>query len=465
MTTIENLSDKYGGILAEFITMCKEDGKDPEIELKESTLLRSLVSKLQRKQILTEKIARYSCSKELYDEHLNKAFETFSCLDLERMKSIARSWPSLGEKDMSSIATKAFELGRIDVCKWLKERYTGIKIDQNAFYPFFTVDRCDDIKWVLENYEFERFNSIVLKIFSYSVSNNIIEMVQWVAEKYGSIINNDWNELSRNLCIASSKGHNELVEFILKKTCLLSIFSQETLFTLHCIHSIETAKIFLDCNPTFQPDDQAILTALRHTSEKGNLQVVNWLLEKYPRDSLPFSLFFRTCCFGQLEVVQRLYNSGIPIVMKEGYDMEDLFGMVCEGGFYRMAQWLLSTEYFEDINRPAALNLGFVSACREGKIVTAKWLYSLGQITDETMRRAFATSCMGGFFQSAKWLKKLNPMLGLEGVDYFDIICHNGHINIAKWLLEMNPMINVKRAINFCQGMERPKNVEWLITK
>jgi hypothetical protein len=95
--------------------------------------------------------------------------------------------------------------------------------------------------------------------------------------------------------------------------------------------------------------------------------------------------------------------------------------------------------------------LSFIDACRDGKLMFAKELFSKGGNAIEDCHNAFYYACGNGHLHVAKWLS-IEPSIDIRAYGHlhqllssaFCWACSGGHLHVAKWLLNFDPSIDVR---------------------
>jgi ankyrin repeat protein len=97
------------------------------------------------------------------------------------------------------------------------------------------------------------------------------------------------------------------------------------------------------------------------------------------------------------------------------------------------------------INVSVDNNHVFRTACANGHLVIAKWLYEINPYIDDiSWKYAFINGCTNGHLNVVEWLRLSNPGIpNCVNDDTFIIACKYGHLNIAKYLYDLNPDINI----------------------
>lgn len=133
--------------------------------------------------------------------------------------------------------------------------------------------------------------------------------------------------------------------------------------------------------------------------------------------------------------------------------IERKFQIACENGDLIKALNILDKN--PTINIAVDDNYAFLSACEEGHLKVAQWLYELNHKQvyppNNKFDNTFVLACTGGHLEMAKWLFEIskNDNYPLESYlslcNETDLIetCRWGHIDIVEWLLEVRTNINI----------------------
>jgi hypothetical protein len=86
---------------------------------------------------------------------------------------------------------------------------------------------------------------------------------------------------------------------------------------------------------------------------------------------------------------------------------DNLFQRACRNGHLVVAQWLLS---LGGVDIHAYDDEAFGWACHNGHLVVAQWLHGLGGVNTHAANEfAFAAACKGGDLRTGRWLVALEP--------------------------------------------------------
>ena len=129
--------------------------------------------------------------------------------------------------------------------------------------------------------------------------------------------------------------------------------------------------------------------------------------------TVSFSVFKKVCNFGYLDLAIYLYSTG-DISLD---DLPSLFVSLC-GTSYSLSspslpvlQWMAGLDGFD---YTPLLQDGFKEACRRGILITAQWIYSLGEID-----------------------------IHIQNDHLFSIVCGTGNVDFARWFYELDGEVNV----------------------
>ena len=133
-----------------------------------------------------------------------------------------------------------------------------------------------------------------------------------------------------------------------------------------------------------------------------------------------YRMFINACKYGNLNLAKKIYFSeGIDLHECEWEYEENVFLSACCEGKLKVAQWLYSLGGFED-----DINSAFNIVCDYGYLNIAKWLYSLGNIDIHAEEdEAFINSCISDHPKVSKWLSSIED-------NYYVIIENN---KLVKW--------------------------------
>lgn len=104
----------------------------------------------------------------------------------------------------------------------------------------------------------------------------------------------------------------------------------------------------------------------------------------------------------------------------------------------------------------------FITACENGYLDIAKWLYSLGADIHAQNDKAFSDACMNNQFEILKWLFENGVDINACEGTAFKIACYRGFIDIAKWFHENGVDMHVDNDALFKNSPDEIK--KWLNT-
>lgn len=117
------------------------------------------------------------------------------------------------------------------------------------------------------------------------------------------------------------------------------------------------------------------------------------------------------------------------------------FGQACFNGDLQLVQ-AYCQKYFI---LPSILNVGFISACRKGKLLVAQWIHEHNKYTIGIAGvYGLGYAIKGGHLELVLWLHPLLVQQGLQQVLHksypkiFHDTCYYGQFNTAKWLYEQD---------------------------
>lgn len=249
MTTIKELGEKYGGIIAEYVSACQDENKDCEEE-PESLLLKDLVTKLKNREIIDEKLAMYSCSEQLFSASKRKAIGAVEKeVTLEGIRNLCSMW-NFDSKVYKNIFYSACKKGQKDVIVWLKTM--------------------------------EKLNlSLMINGARHAFVNDIVEVIEYLYTIESKLKVPDYSllhDMSRNGCLECFKWVNKkwprLDLRVPKNSCLLVALQYNNINLAKWLY--KTYKPREDLYGSFDPK-LAFKLALRNEARDS----VKWLLENF----------------------------------------------------------------------------------------------------------------------------------------------------------------------------------------
>lgn len=286
MSTIRNLGSKYCGIITDFVVKCDVEGKSIESELENNLLMKELITKLTKGEILSEELVTFSRSKIVKKENKKKIDEEFrECINrgvLEDVKSLFSSRSSI---DLTEWFVFMCTSGNLSMAKW-------------------ALDRCPEIDLRTDKEE----------AFRFSCEYGHLEVAKWLLEIEPDINVRACNDHAFDG--ACERGH------------------------------IEVAKWILGLRPDIRIDENKFASMCY----EGQLEVAKWFLELKPdlnlRDDNDFA-FRYACLKGQLEIAKWLLSVRSDIDVRAEYDYA--FRWACWNNHLEVAKWLLETRPEIDI--------------------------------------------------------------------------------------------------------------------
>ena len=168
-------------------------------------------------------------------------------------------------------------------------------------------------------------------------------------------------------------------------------------------------------------------------------------LVKYNGHYLPIkkitSEFIVACKNDDISMVKMWWNTKPTIMLDELTNLcyhEDLFTLICERGYLRLAQWVIkmNPEFKQTLIDEELMG----DVCRLGKLHVAKWLHTLSpELIQNVSNWIFYFACENGYLKIAKWLFQVNPRYiehKHQGLHSFWKSCANGKLNIVNGYIQ-----------------------------
>ena len=192
---------------------------------------------------------------------------------------------------------------------------------------------------------------------------------------------------------------------------------------------------------------------IRDSARENRLDVIEWLYPKtnwlikvdeiFDDENEYESLLCYCCRCGYFSPTKYLYEIESEEFITENND--EAFGLCCQGGFIKIAAWIIITNPSTDI-LDGGYNL--LLACTFGHLKIAQWLHRYMRLEPgwETLFRenfynCFERSCSNNHLSTAKWLLKVMPSIDIRRAcdSVFRVVCINGHLPILQWILSIKP--------------------------
>jgi len=123
--------------------------------------------------------------------------------------------------------------------------------------------------------------------------------------------------------------------------------------------------------------------------------------------------------------------------------IEHAFHSACRNGHLETAQWLYQIKNVPDSDYGFHWRccFAFQDACSSGRLEVVQWLYQILQ--PRLLDLAFRNACSNGHLQVAQWLYQMNPSINISALEEyaFRYACINGHLEVAQWLYQIKPTL------------------------
>lgn len=141
---------------------------------------------------------------------------------------------------------------------------------------------------------------------------------------------------------------------------------------------------------------------------------------------------------GQLAEAQSIYALGKgSIFFSHHWRNEDPFRLACRNGHLVMAQWIYS---LGDVDIHVMNDYPFRRACGNGHYDIALWLYSLGNVEIGAQDQdALRSACANGHLHVAQWINSHSGANAWARYPRaFPLSCKDGHLSIVQWIHSLN---------------------------
>lgn len=159
--------------------------------------------------------------------------------------------------------------------------------------------------------------------------------------------------------------------------------------------------------------------------KNSQIEIINWLCDLDVDKSIAFKL---ACCYGHIEIAERLYQLNSDIYVRNDYT----FINACSYNHVDVAKWLYTLG--ADIH--AENDLAFINACSNGNFEIAKWLYTLGANIHTVNELAFISACRNNRVEIVEWLCDLGVNVETDNGLALSEVCLRGHTEIVKLLIQ-----------------------------
>ena len=290
----------------------------------------------------------------------------------------------------------------IETFEWLLEQ--GVTMSSRQVFIGAAKRGClDTLKWLLKKeYSIEHSEIFIMVAAS---ADGSLEIFEW-------LLKNGCSNVHLNIFIeAARKGHFEVMKWLLKNE--FPVRGSEIFVAAAEFGSIEQMKWLFDND--FPLDVE--FPILEKAAEKGNVELMEFLLEKGCRDAMQGAAEY-----GCLTIMEWLLEKGCPI-----NDPEIMrFAVKC-GSLHNM-KWLFERGCPIDDSHTEI----FVEATKHGCLTIMKWLLDNGCPIHDPEIMSYAAEY--GSLVNLKWLLAIG--CPLTNSEIFSGALLHGSLRNLKWLLE-----------------------------
>lgn len=249
---------------------------------------------------------------------------------LECVQWMINNFPlGLSSEELEELFRQACSGGRLEIVKWLKESYPNlINIRYDRDRPFRTCCSYGQLKlakWLLETYPTIDIFAINFQAFDSACAYGNLKTAKWL---YNLALEYKYEEaslltvLSNALEEAVYRGRLEILKWILK-LMPEAITTQEDFdcyFEMACDTSnIDIAQWLCKEYPQFKPSARLVAQCLVHSSNRGRLNLVKWLVETFDAD-----VTFRDYQAHRNALINRHFELASYLISKSPLLMENL---------------------------------------------------------------------------------------------------------------------------------------------
>lgn len=270
--------------------------------------------------------------------------------------------------------------------------------------------------------------------FKKALYHDNLALSQWIYEYENNVICTE--EMFSLLCY---KGLIKILKWLYSinfKNISLSIC-----INMACItNNIELLKWLFSLNDNLEFTATNLNTLTINTN---NTEILIFILNKYPNLKYQENIFTLLCEKGNLEILEWIITK-IDYLTLDPYEC---FHTACVNNNLTIAKWLLSlypeiyeldlTDTFTDIIQTDYFNI----------IV---WMYTLNLNISIDINKIFRIACIYGNTCTLLWLLNIKPEIyeSSQINDFFLLLCKNNNIDIIKLLLKNNQNVDFKKGLN-----------------
>jgi hypothetical protein len=312
--------------------------------------------------------------------------------------------------------TTATTIEVVNIMKKIYLKDPSLNLSNNDNFLFNTAcsnGNLDIVQWLFsilvykENIEDENElnvinNTIINKSFDLALSNNYINILIWIYEKYPQLINTV--DAFENACL---KGHLNISEWLLND---LNVGINNIGFENACACGrLNVIKLIYFNKLNSQLTDDQLTNGAHSACKYGHIIVFRWIyiIAPFICTSSKMEICFTIACLcGNLQIAKWIINIVNPDLddwLFDGY----VFQIACLNNHLNVVKWLI-TICSHSINQ---INNTFQLVCGAGHYEIASLLYKVYLYIDlfDNDHASFKNACQGGNLRIAEWIESLIP--------------------------------------------------------
>ncbi|KAH3761165.1 hypothetical protein Pelo_7009 [Pelomyxa schiedti] len=374
---------------------------------------------------------------------------------LEVVQWLTTSYP-LTPSDARTFNNEALRMcckaGHLEIAEWLCITYGLTKADVMDVNFEILCHCCHNaslglLQWLVNKFSISHDDVTVQdnRPLHDACSSGDLSFVQLFARQFSLTSSDIRSKANYALWSCCVSGHLDIAIWLTKEYSLTADDLRATTFPLTCCNGHKDCVQWL--TKTFGPFPlEAIQNALNMSTEHGNGDVVEFILNEYPSQNILTPKALRSMCeSGLLDTFQRLVSRysltpDSPLVSEW---IHNVFSQCCSKGRIETVRWLVDEFGAREPESDGTLLYCMRNAATAGNIDLAKWFAGhfpkfLAQCTNpQEIVATCRECCRTGQSQVVEWLLSGTQELQPNEVENLIFTAlYGGHIGLASWLID-----------------------------